>query len=157
MLRLIALSCFAAALLDAQKPPVSMRIATETGRAEFHQGERIPLVLTFETMEPGNWMVLLNGHDRSDLGLADDRFVTSPAEGTSDPWPPPRAGGIAGVPGQSFGGPATTFHVDLNQWVRFDRPATIASTRSSTRCRFPDPMRYFNRNRARLWSRTISA
>ena len=103
---------------------VSLRIETETGVTQFRIGEAIGLKLTFETSSPDIWMVTITGRDRSVLGLERDGFPTSPAEGTSDPmryrFGEPLA--YSGPGGMFLHEKTTVAHVDLNQWVRFERP-----------------------------------
>jgi hypothetical protein len=103
---------------------VSLRIETETGVTQFRMGEAIDLTLTFETSSPDTWMVRITGKDRSVLGLERDGFPTSPAEGTSDPMRYRFGGPVAysGPGGMFLHEKTTVAHVDLNQWVRFERP-----------------------------------
>jgi hypothetical protein len=103
---------------------VSLRIETETAVTQFRTGEAIGLTLTFETSSPDIWMVTITGRDRSVLGLERDGFPTSPVEGTSDPlryrFGEPIA--YSGPGGMFLHEKTTVAHVDLNQWVRFERP-----------------------------------
>jgi hypothetical protein len=108
----------------AQAQGISLRIETETGRTQFRIGEAIGLKLTFEPSSPDNWMVTITGRDRSVLALARDRFATSPEAGTSDPWSYRLSEGVSysGPPGMVVHEKAAVAHLDLNQWVRFERP-----------------------------------
>src|ERR1700722_12576621 len=103
---------------------VALRIETETGLAQFQIGEAIGLKLTFETSSPDVWMVTILGRDRSVLGLGRDGFTTSPSDGTSDPMRYRIGQPIAysGPGGMFLHEKATVAYVDLNQWVRFERP-----------------------------------
>ena len=111
----------------AQTSPISLRIETATGQTQFRLGEAISLTLTFANSAPSetaNWMVRITGRDRSVLGFGSDGFLISPETGTSDPWKYRFSGGIAysGPPGMDLREKTTSVGVDLNQWVRFDRP-----------------------------------
>ncbi len=103
---------------------VALHIETETGLGQFQIGEAIGLKLTFETSSPDVWMVSIIGRDRSVLGLGRDGFTTSPSDGTSDPMRyrigQPMA--YSGPGGMFLHEKATVADVDLNQWVRFERP-----------------------------------
>jgi hypothetical protein len=92
-------------------------------------GEAIGVKLTFEILPPDdsppdNWMVAITGRDRSVLALTRDRFPTSPEAGASDPLSY-RFGepiGYSGPGGMYLREKTTLAHLDLNQWVRFERP-----------------------------------
>jgi hypothetical protein len=103
---------------------VALRIETETGLGQFQIGEAIGLKLTFETSSPDVWMVSILGRDRSVLGLGRDGFTTLPSDGTSDPMRYRIGEMIAysGPGGMFLHEKATVADVDLNQWVRFERP-----------------------------------
>lgn len=124
MLRYAIWPLVLAAGLNAQD--VSLRMETETGRTQFRMGEAIGLKLTFETSSPNIWMVTITGRDRSVLGLERDRFLISPAAGTSDPLSYRRGQGISysGPGGMYLHRKTTIASVDLNQWVRFERSGT---------------------------------
>ncbi|HVW84978.1 MAG TPA: hypothetical protein VHB50_09865, partial [Bryobacteraceae bacterium] len=114
-------------IVGAWAQDISLRIATETGRTQFRVGEQIGLTLTFETAEtssPDKWMVAVNGRDRSVLGLANDRFLVSPQPGASDPLSYRFGEGVvySGPGGMYLHGKTNVAHLDLNQWVRFERP-----------------------------------
>lgn len=111
--------------LFAQAPGFSLRIETESGRTEFRQGETLGLKLTFLSgAGPDAWMVSITGRDRSVLGLGSDGFVASPSEGTSDPMRYRLGEGFvySGLGGGYLRGKPVEALVDLNQWVRFERP-----------------------------------
>lgn len=112
-----------AARLQAQ-PAVSLHIDTDTGATEFHQSETIGIALAFETSAPGEWMVHIEGRDRSVLGLLSDRFVVAPEDGITDPMRDRLSRPItySGPLGMMLREKPDVAHVDLNQWVRFDRP-----------------------------------
>jgi len=110
----------------------SLHIETPLSQSQFRIGEAIGLKLIFEmthatdaasASQPG-WMVTLYGHDRSVLGFGRDRFVVTPETGTRDPWNYRLHEGIAysGPGGTHLGDKPVVLNIDLNQWVRFERP-----------------------------------
>ncbi len=111
---------------------ISLHIEPALGQSQFRIGEEIGLKLAFEMMhdtdappagQPG-WMIMLNGHDRSVLGFGRDRFVVTPEAGTRDPWSYRLHEGIAysGPGGSRLSDKPLVLNIDLNQWVRFERP-----------------------------------
>lgn len=111
------------ALLNAQAPGISMRIATETSQTQYRVGEAIGLTLTIDNSSPEQWMLTINGRDRSALGLSTDAFLVSPSEGTSDPMRYRFGQPIVGsFPGGFLAENTSTVHTDLNQWIRFEKP-----------------------------------
>jgi hypothetical protein len=108
----------------AQDPGISMRIGTENGGMHFRMGERISLTLTFETETPEGFETIIT-RDRMVPGPnEDDSFLVSPAEGATDPMGyRVGQGGAFSILGGKFPYATTSVaHVDLNQWVRFERP-----------------------------------
>jgi hypothetical protein len=110
----------------------SFSLHIETGQSQFRIGEAIGLKIVFEMThaadapssdQPG-WMVTLGGHDRSVLGFGRDRFVVTPESGTRDPWNYRLHEGItySGPGGAHLGDKPVILDMDLNQWVRFERP-----------------------------------
>ena len=127
-LQAIVLLCgIGTGLVSGQTPSLSLRVETESGRAQFQIGEAIGLKLTFDnagSAAADKWLVTLTGRNRSVLGMGRDRFIVSPEAGTSDPWQYRFSGGIAysGPPGMYLREKPTVAHADLNQWVRFEKP-----------------------------------
>jgi hypothetical protein len=110
----------------------SFSLHIETGQAQFRAGEAIGLKVVFEMTpyadapspsQPG-WIVTLRGHDRSVLGFGSDRFVVTPEAGTRDPWSYRLHEGMAysGPGGSGLRDKPLVLDIDLNQWVRFERP-----------------------------------
>jgi hypothetical protein len=109
----------------------SFHIENPPGASQFRIGEAISLKVIVEmnsgsdvpTPGPPDWMMTLQAHDRSVLGLGRDRFVVSPLTGTRDPWSYRLHEGIvfSGLVGAFPGAKPVVFDVDLNQWVRFER------------------------------------
>jgi hypothetical protein len=112
----------------AQAQTISLSIETESGRTQFRVGEAIGMKLAFETSSGDssgdNWMVTITGRDRSVLGLGSDHFLVSPAAGAIDPWSYRFGEDIAysGLGGMYLREKTTFAHLDVNQWVRFERP-----------------------------------
>src|SRR6516165_9284509 len=110
----------------------SLHIENPPGQSQFRIGEAIGLKLIFEMTSASNapppgrpgWMVTLIGHDRSPLGFGRDRFVVAPETGTRDPWNYRLHGGItySGPGATRLGDKPVVLSIDLNQWVRFERP-----------------------------------
>ena len=69
-------------------------------------------------------MITWLGHDRSVLGFSRYRFVVTPETGTRDPWSYRLHEGItySGPGGTRLGDKPIVSSIDLNQWVRFERP-----------------------------------
>lgn len=110
--------------LAAQTPPVTMRIETENSRTIFRIGETIGIKATLETSAPGTWRVNASGRDRPEIAMGFDRFVVSPLTGTSDPQSYRFGRGFTGggLGGWSLSDKPFVLTVDLNQWLRFERP-----------------------------------
>jgi hypothetical protein len=111
---------------------ISLRIEFAPDQSQFRMGEEIGLKLAFETMrgaddptsdQPG-WTIMLNGHDRSVLGFRRDRFVVTPEAGVRDPWSYRLHEGMAysGSGGSRLTDKPLVLNIDLNQWIRFERP-----------------------------------
>jgi len=109
----------------------SFSLHMETNQSQFRTGEAIGLTLIFEmthdTDAPSgsqSWMITLRGHDRSVLGFERDRFIVTPEAGTRDPWSYRLHEGIAysGPGGSRLSDKPLVLDIDLNQWVRFERP-----------------------------------
>lgn len=110
----------------------SLHIETSPDQSQFRIGEVIGLNVIFEmtpasdappASQPG-WMITLFGHDRSVLGFGRDRFVVTPETGTRDPWNYRLHEGItySGPGGIHLGDKPIVLNIDLNQWVRLERP-----------------------------------
>jgi hypothetical protein len=120
-----------ASVAGAVAQSFSFHIETLPGASQFSIGEAIGLRVILEmtsgsdarTPGPPDWMLTLQGHDRSVLGIGRDRFVASPETGTRDPWSYRLHEPIAysGLAGTYPGNKPVILHIDLNQWVRFER------------------------------------
>ncbi|MEP6715686.1 MAG: hypothetical protein ABJC09_08925 [Terriglobia bacterium] len=111
---------------------VSLHIEPAAVQSQFRIGEEIALKAVFEVIpgsdapsadQPG-WTIMLNGPDRSVLGFGHDRFAVTPEAGTRDPWSYRLHEGIiySGPGGSRLGDKPLILNMDLNQWVRFERP-----------------------------------
>ncbi len=103
----------------AQTPEVSLRVETASGRTQFRIGETIDMKLTFESTVADKWMVRYTGR-RSRFGR--EEFLVSPKEGTSDPVAVRESAAGSELSGAVVLAKAWSMNVDLNQWVRFERP-----------------------------------
>ena len=103
----------------AQSPDVSLRVETASGRTQFRIGETIDMKLTFESTVADKWIVHYTGR-RSLFGR--EEFLVSPKEGTSDPLGVRKSVGGSEIAGVVVLGKPWSMDVDLNQWVRFERP-----------------------------------
>jgi hypothetical protein len=123
----IIAAIFLSAGLWAQQPPqaeaqVKLELRCPAPCA-FRQGESIWLDLDYTASSPG-YSVLTNYTDR-DFGR--DEFLAMPPEGASDPVAPylrivQPGGGSFGFRRVALLDRPVTVHMNLNQWIRFDRP-----------------------------------
>jgi hypothetical protein len=98
-----------------------------SGAREFQVGERIPLDLTFTSAIPDRYGLDMAHYDRSGR-MNSESFDLEPREGWSDPLSDYynsglfdfMGGGLRGIP--KLGSEPITLHLDLNEWVRFERP-----------------------------------
>lgn len=127
----ILLQCFAAAFGQSASsvPPditrdVTLTVSTADGRSSFRMGELIPLKLAFNSALHGKYQVDLATYDRSGR-MMEESFLIRPESGWVDPlkvWFGSGGimGGLRGI-GVLSGEPIFVA-LDLNEWVRFDRP-----------------------------------
>jgi hypothetical protein len=131
--------------LAAQQPvsPVSSdesggpQLRISTSSSVYRMGELIPLELSFTSQVPNRYQVNMATYDRSGR-MGYEKFLVEPASGTADPI-------VAYFRSGSFflGGGLTNFtalskspyvmHLNLNEWVRFDRPGHYRLTVTSQR------------------------
>jgi hypothetical protein len=113
------------------------QLLVTAGKAEFHCGEVVPLELAFTSATSDRYQINLATYDRSGR-MSYEQFVLEPKQGTSDPlelyfnsaWGF-LGGGLTGF--KLLSTSATSIHLDLNEWVRFDRPGTYRLTVISRR------------------------
>ena len=91
----------------------------------FHQGERIPIELSFTSRIPGRYRLDRAAYDRSGR-LAMATYKVAPSSGVTDPLAEYFAdgifigGGMRSIP--ELGQEPETLVFDLNEWLRFDEP-----------------------------------
>jgi hypothetical protein len=95
-------------------------ITLDAGRTQFHMGETISLTMRFSSTAPGKYRIWrLVGR----LRAANERVHVDPGDGTADPFLDYRFGPFAGLGSGNFQSLTTvTFPLELNDWVRFDKP-----------------------------------
>jgi hypothetical protein len=122
----IAVLIFSAGVRAQQPPPAELPLKVELlcpAPCTFRQGKSIWLDLDYTASESG-YSVLTNYTDRD---IAQDEFIPAPQEGTSDPVAPYMSiirpgGGSFGFRRVSLTERPVTVRMNLNQWIRFDRP-----------------------------------
>lgn len=104
---------------------VGLGLRLQGGRTRFFQGERIPLELVFSTRRPGVYQVNTAVSDRVGRMNMADTFQVSPTEGVVDPLSDWFLGWVSfgGAMGSKvLAGQDVVVKLDLNEWLRFDRP-----------------------------------
>src|SRR6267142_1037781 len=104
---------------------VTLTLTTADGRSSFRIGELIPLKLAFNSAVHGKYQVDLATYDRSGR-MTEESFLIRPASGWVDPlrsWFSVgvfTGGGLRGF--DVLSGRPIFVALDMNEWVRFDRP-----------------------------------
>jgi hypothetical protein len=138
----VTMSCLFARATAAQdssstssQDDVKLQLSTKS--TVYRQGELIPLELSFTSSVPNRYQVNMAGYDRSGR-MNYEKFLVEPGDGTSDPL-------LVYFSSGSFflGGGLTNFkflsdtpyviHLNLNEWVRFDKPGIYRVTVTSQR------------------------
>ncbi len=100
-------------------------VQTTNGKTQFRIGEIIPLKLSFTSSSAKKYQINLAAYDRSGR-MNYEKFTIQPVDGWSDPLLAYFARGafmMGGLTNFSFlSQEPTVIHLDLNEWVRFDRP-----------------------------------
>lgn len=118
---------FFASIAAAQSTPqvdddviLEISLASKTQKA-FRIGETIPLNVSFRTQIRNHYELNMAQYDRSGR-MSYERFVISPAEGAVDPLPAYTSsmGGITNH--QYLKSEAWVIGLNLNEWIRFERP-----------------------------------
>src|SRR5664279_2508319 len=120
---------------------VEFIVRSTGGQTTFHIGEVIPLELSFSSSAPGKYQLCTATYDRSGR-LNVEPYSVEPNTGWTDPLYRHFNGflGSMGMGGALWGIEALSPHprmisVELNEWVRFDRPGqyrvTVVSDRVS--------------------------
>lgn len=114
-----------------------LQLQLSTNATVYRQGELIPLELSFTSKLSNRYQINMASYDRSGR-MNYEQFSVVPAEGTSDPL-------FVYFNSNSFflGGGLTNFkilsdtpyviHLNLNEWVRFDKPGNYRVTVTSQR------------------------
>ena len=118
--------------IAAVKQEADPQLHLSVSKKEFRGGEVIPLDLSFTSSTPERYQVSLASYDRSGR-MSHDQFLVEPREGTSDPvelyfnsaWGF-LCGGLFSI--KVLSKSPITIHLDLNEWVRFDRPGVYRLT-----------------------------
>jgi len=113
-------------------PQTDPQLHLSVNKAEFRCGEVIPLDLAFTSSTHDRYEINMASYDRSGR-MSHEQFLLDPKEGSSDPlqlyfnssW------GFLGGGLTAFKLLSTSpisIHLDLNEWVRFDRPGVYRLT-----------------------------
>lgn len=111
--------------LSQQPRDVRLQVETAGGNTRFRVGEVIPLKLSFTSSAAKKYLINLATYDRSGRMNYED-FLVEPGAGWSDPLKDYFSGGVFMMGGlMSFdllSAEPKVIPLDLNEWVRFDRP-----------------------------------
>ncbi len=113
------------------------QLRVSTPKSTYRQGELIPLDLAFTAKDDNRYQINMATYDRSGR-MPYESFHVDPANGTSDPL------GVYFKSQEMFmGGGLTNYqflsdtpyvvHLDLNEWVRFDKPGSYRVIVESSR------------------------
>jgi hypothetical protein len=109
---------------DGQNGP-QLRLSTNS--SVYRQGELIPLDLAFTAETPNRYRLDLSVYDRNGRS-GTDKFVIDPSEGSEDPLEAYFKSLIALLGShrdfQFLSGSPKLIHLDLNEWIRFDKPGS---------------------------------
>lgn len=114
-----------------------LQLQLSTNAAVYRQGEVIPLELSFTSKLAHRYQVNMASYDRSGR-MNYEKFSVEPAEGTSDPLfvyfnsnSVFLGGGLTNF--QFLSETPYVIHLNLNEWVRFDKPGRYSVTVTSRR------------------------
>lgn len=114
-----------------------LQLRLSTNASVYHQGELIPLELSFTSKLSNRYQVNMACYDRSGR-MNYENFSVEPTEGASDPllvyFKSIRVflgGGLTNF--QFLSDTPYVIHLDLNEWVRFDKPGNYRVTVTSRR------------------------
>ena len=114
-----------------------LQLRLSTNASVYHQGELIPLELSFTSKLSNRYQVNMAGYDRSGR-MNYEKFLVEPAEGATDPllvyfksssWL--LSGGLTNF--KFLSDTPYVVHLNLNEWVRFDKPGHYRLTVTSRR------------------------
>jgi hypothetical protein len=111
--------------LSRQTGDVRLRVEFADGNTRFRIGEVIPLKLSFTSSAAARYQINLATYDRSGRMHYED-FMVEPDAGWSDPLKDYFSGGAFMMGGLTsfdlLSGRPKVISLDLNEWVRFERP-----------------------------------
>ena len=111
--------------LPQQPRDVRLQVETAGGNTRFRMGEVIPLKLSFTSSAAKKYSINLATYDRSGRMNYED-FLVEPEAGWSDPLKGYFLGGAFMMGGLTsfdlLSAEPKVISLDLNEWVRFDRP-----------------------------------
>jgi len=116
---------------------LSPQLQISTASSVFHQGELIPLTLSFTSKNANRYQINMARYDRSGR-MGYEKFLAEPTHGTNDPllvffksssWF--MSGGLTNF--KFLSDSPYLVHLDLNEWVRFDSPGRYRVTVTSRR------------------------
>jgi hypothetical protein len=108
------------------KTESEIQLRVSTSSAKFYSGEVVPLDLAFTSTIPKRYQINLASYDRSGR-MGYEEFTIEPKEGIRDPlhlyFNSINAFLMGGLTSFEFlSASPTVIHLNLNEWVRFDRP-----------------------------------
>jgi len=113
------------------------QLRLSTNESVYRQGELIPLELSFTSKASKRYQVNMAGYDRSGR-MNYEKFVVEPTDGTKDPllvyFESSQMLMMGGLTNFKFlSSSPYVLHLNLNEWVRFDKPGTYRITVTSRR------------------------
>jgi hypothetical protein len=120
--------------LDSREAP---QLHLSTPASVYRRGELIPLELSFTSTLSDRYQVNMASYDRSGR-MNYEKFLVEPTEGTSDPLLVYYRSGAGALGGGLFSigilsDTPYVIHLNLNEWVRFDKPGNYRLTVTSRR------------------------
>ncbi len=135
-LLVLTLASVSAAVTTAQQHTTAVDSSTDEGpqlrvstpKSTYRQGELIPLDLAFTAKDDSRYQINMATYDRSGR-MSHESFHVEPADGTSDPlavyFKAQAVLMMGGLTNFRFLSAAPyVVHLNLNEWVRFDRPGS---------------------------------
>ena len=122
---------------SVQASDASPQLRISSPSSVFHQGELIPLTLSFTSRQVNRYKVDMAGYDRSGR-MNYEKFLVEPTDGTEDPlltyfksssWL--MTGGLTNF--KFLSDSPYVVRLDLNEWVRFDSSGHYRVTVTSSR------------------------
>lgn len=153
-LTIVTVGMFFGGATVAQEPPGNAgsgnddhpQLHLSTKASEYHQGELIPVELSFTSKTPERYQVNIGSYDRSGRSarirlMSSDNFLVEPKDGTEDALLVyfkslqglPIFGWDASYGLEPLSDSPTIIHLDLNEWIRFDSPGNYRISAVSRR------------------------